>query len=163
GPGNDLPYILYVPAFTATAWFHKKLPAEMQGDLQKALKESERWAAHEYALALAKGDALSQDERSEAIARLARYTGLDKHVIEDTNLRGCRGRFGRELLRGEHRVVGRIDSRYKSSVGRPVSATARFDPSIAALPPPYTAMINQYVRESLGYESDSMYHVLGTG
>jgi carboxypeptidase C (cathepsin A) len=152
-----------LPAFTATAWFHKKLPAELQGDLQKTLREAERWAANEYALALAKGDALTQEERTEVISRLMRYTGLDRRVLEDANLRVSQGLFCRELLRSEHMVVGRIDSRYKGLVGRTVQGAARFDPSLAAVTPPYTAMINHYLRESLEYESDRMYHVLGTG
>ena len=28
--GNDLPYILYLPSYTATAWYHKKLAADLQ-------------------------------------------------------------------------------------------------------------------------------------
>ncbi len=28
--GNDLPYELYLPSYASTAWFHKKLPADLQ-------------------------------------------------------------------------------------------------------------------------------------
>ncbi|HEV8254398.1 MAG TPA: peptidase S10, partial [Vicinamibacteria bacterium] len=28
--GNDLPYVLFLPTYSAIAWYHKKLPAEMQ-------------------------------------------------------------------------------------------------------------------------------------
>ena len=39
--GNDLPYSLFLPSYTATAWYHKKLPPDLQGgDLQKAIAES---------------------------------------------------------------------------------------------------------------------------
>lgn len=38
--GNDLPYALYLPSYTATAWYHKKLPADLQKDLPAALRES---------------------------------------------------------------------------------------------------------------------------
>jgi carboxypeptidase C (cathepsin A) len=28
--GNDAPYMLYLPSYTATAWYHKRLPADLQ-------------------------------------------------------------------------------------------------------------------------------------
>ena len=33
--GNDLPYLLFLPTYAATAWYHKKLPADLQ---QKPLR-----------------------------------------------------------------------------------------------------------------------------
>jgi carboxypeptidase C (cathepsin A) len=163
GPGNDLPCILYLPGYTATAWFHKKLAPDLQADLQKALREAERFASGDYAAALAKGDRLTSDERREVIAQLSRYTGLDKQFLDEANLRVEQRAFCQQLLRAEHIVVGRIDSRYKGDMGLSVEDSATFDPSLAAVTPPYTAMMNQYVRVDLGYESDSMYHILGTG
>src|SRR5579863_8510598 len=50
-PGNDLPYILYLPSFATTAWYHKKLSPDLQ-DFPKLRAEVERWAATEYADAL---------------------------------------------------------------------------------------------------------------
>jgi carboxypeptidase C (cathepsin A) len=163
GPANDLPYVLYLPAYTATAWYHKKLPPDLQADLKSALKESERWASTEYALALAKGDGLSADERSEALSRLARFTGLDKQYLDESNLRVTQGAFCRELLRSQRKIVGRLDSRFTGTLGLSVESSERFDPSLAAFMAPYTAMMNLYVRSELGYESDSVYHILGTG
>ena len=32
-PGNDLPYILFLPTYTATAWYHGKLDDELQQNL----------------------------------------------------------------------------------------------------------------------------------
>jgi hypothetical protein len=75
-PGNDLPYILYLPTYTATAWYHKRLSKELMGDMKKALAESQQFAAGEYNLALMKGDALSAQERAQTVRKLARYTGL---------------------------------------------------------------------------------------
>ncbi|MEI9863216.1 MAG: hypothetical protein WDN00_01375 [Limisphaerales bacterium] len=64
-PGNDLPYSLYLPAYTATARFHKKLPADLQSDLPKALAEARAFASGEYLNALQKGDSLSPEERKK--------------------------------------------------------------------------------------------------
>ena len=44
GTGNDLPYPLILPAYTAAAYFHKKLPADLRVDLDKALAESRAFA-----------------------------------------------------------------------------------------------------------------------
>ena len=33
--GNDLPYILYVPAYAATAWYHKRLAPDLQADFDR--------------------------------------------------------------------------------------------------------------------------------
>ena len=42
GPGNDLPSLVYLPAYTAIAQFHKKLPPDLQADLPKALRRGAR-------------------------------------------------------------------------------------------------------------------------
>src|SRR5829696_7282457 len=161
--GNDLPYVLFLPTYTAIAWYHKRLPADLQGDLRKTLDEVERWAANDYTVALAKGDALTPAERQEVIDRLNRYTGLDKRFIENSELRIEIQRFDKELLRDQRRTVGRLDGRFKGIDDLAVSERPDFDPSMAAIRPPYTATFNQYVRSELGFRSDLEYFILGGG
>jgi carboxypeptidase C (cathepsin A) len=161
--GNDLPYALYLPSYTATAWYHKKLPAELQKDLQSALRESEQYALSGYPQALMKGSSLTAAERAAAIAKLARLTGLAPAYIERSDLRVEIMPFIRELRRDENIVVGRLDSRL-TGPGKPDATQApEFDPSMSAIRPPYTATFNQYVRGELGYTSDADYHILGGG
>jgi carboxypeptidase C (cathepsin A) len=51
--GNDLPYIMYLPSYAATAWYHRKLPPDLQSKpVQQVVAEAESWAANEYSLAL---------------------------------------------------------------------------------------------------------------
>ncbi len=76
GTGNDLPYPLYLPAYTAAAHFHKKLPADLAADLDQALAESRAFARGEYPAALQAGAALPAAEREKVVAELARLTGL---------------------------------------------------------------------------------------
>jgi len=162
--GNELPYSLFLPTYTATAWYHKKLPPDLQGqDLHVALEEVEKWAGDGYPRVLARGDRLSAADRAEAIERLARYTGLSKSYIDQANLRVDIQHFTKELLRSERRTVGRLDSRFKGIDESAVSETPDFDPSLAAIRPPYTAAFNHYVRSELGYKSDVPYHILGGG
>jgi carboxypeptidase C (cathepsin A) len=161
--GNDLPYILYLPSYAATAWYHHKLAPDLQRDLQKTLKEVETWAETGYAEALAKGDRLSPTERQTAIDRLARYTGLAKRYIDDSDLRIRIMPFTKELLREQKRTVGRIDSRFKGIDETAAGATPEYDPSIAAIRPPYTTTFNNYVRGELGYKTDLEYYILGEG
>jgi carboxypeptidase C (cathepsin A) len=161
--GNDLPYVLFLPTYTAIAWYHKKLPPDLQADLRKTLDEAERWAATDYTVALAKGDRLTPAERQEVIDKLARYTGLDKRFLDNSDLRVEISRFDKELLRDEKRTVGRLDGRFKGIDALAASETPDFDPSIAAIRPPYTATFNDYVRRELGFKSDLEYYVLGGG
>src|SRR5579871_437316 len=98
-PGNDLPYVLFLPTYTAAAWYHRRLAEPLLRDLKTTLEEVEEWAIGDYAAALAKGDLLTEDERQKVIARLARYTGLSETYIENCDMRIEIFRFCKELLR----------------------------------------------------------------
>ncbi len=158
--GNDLPYVLYLPTYTAIAWYHKKLPADLQGDLQKAVDESRKFAAGEYADALMAGDNLPSARSSEIAQKLARLTGLPAEYIVQANLRIEIMRFDKELLRSERRTVGRLDGRFKGIDEDAAGAEPSYDPSLAAIVGPYTATLNDYVRGELKFESDLPYEFL---
>ena len=158
--GNDLPYILYLPTYTAIAWYHKKLPPDLQGDLQKALQESRRFASGEYADALMAGDDLPASHTKEIAQQLARLTGLSAEYIEQAKLRIEIMRFDKELLRSERRTVGRLDGRFKGIDEDAAGSEPSYDPSLAAIVGPYTATLNDYVRGELKFESDLPYEFL---
>jgi carboxypeptidase C (cathepsin A) len=161
GRGNDLPYVLFVPSYTATAWYHKKLPPDLQRDLQKTLREAEQWATGQYSVALTKGDGMTPAERQEIINHLARYTGISKDFIDRANLRVDQRHFAKELLRAEKRTVGRYDSRFKGIDETAVDSTPEYDPSEAAVRSAFTTAFNDYVRTELNYKSDREYRILG--
>ncbi|MCA9071211.1 MAG: hypothetical protein KDA84_19925, partial [Planctomycetaceae bacterium] len=61
---NNLPYWLFLPSYTATAWYHKKLNKKLQNQqLEKVLVEAEHFAMNDYAEALLKGTTLSKSDR----------------------------------------------------------------------------------------------------
>lgn len=162
--GNDLPLVLILPSYTATAWYHKRLPADLQRKpLRQALDEAERWAINEFQVALSKGDKLVGSERQKIVEQMSRYTGLSKSFIENNNLRIELPRFNKELLRDQRRTTGRLDSRFTGIDSRASGDNPEFDPSMAAIRPPYTAAFNDYVRRELGYKTDAVYHILGGG
>ena len=163
-PGNDLPYVMFLPSYAATAWYHKKLSGDLQSrSVQQIVMEVEQWAANDYALALAKGDRLTGQDRQDVIAKLSRYTGLSAQFVDNANLRVSLNLFRKELLRSEKRSIGRLDARFKGFDASYASDSPDFDASEAAIRPPYTSTFNQYVRGELGYKSDSEYYILGGG
>ena len=158
--GNDLPYPLFLPTYAATAWYHKKLPPDLQSKpLGDFLREVETFAAADYPNALQKGDRMSAPERQEMVKRVSRYTGLSESYVDESDLRIEIQRFCKELLRREGRTVGRLDSRFRGSDSSGVAERPEFDPSMTAIRPPYTATFNDYVRRSLGYKTDTVYHI----
>jgi carboxypeptidase C (cathepsin A) len=158
--GNDLPFALFLPSFTAAAWYHKKLPKDLQADLEKAIGESRRFAGNEYSVALMKGDKLTAAERTSVVHQLARLTGLPEQYIEESNLRVSEPRFTKELLREQRKTVGRYDSRLEGEDIDAAGETPDYDPSYASVQGVFTAMFNDYVRGELKYESDVPYQVL---
>ncbi len=159
-PGNDLPYLLFLPTYTATAWYHKRLVPSLQHDLRAALREAEAFARGDYALALLQGAALPAERRRNIAARLARLTGLSLDYVERANLRIEIQRFTKELLRDKRRTVGRLDSRYQGVDRDAAGESPEYDPSYANIQGPYTATLNDYVRGELKYESDLPYEIL---
>ena len=163
-PGNDLPYALYLPSYAATAWYHKKLPPDLQSkSVQQVVAEVEQWAGTEYLTGLQKGNQLTSQERQDLVNKLARYTGLETRFVDNANLRVNLNLFRKELLRNEKRSIGRLDSRFKGYDANLATDSAEFDASETAIRPPYTATFNNYVRSELGYKSDLEYYILGGG
>ena len=156
---NDVPYILLVPSFTMIAAYHKRLAPDLMQDLDKTRQEVERWASADYAQALAKGDALTNDERQKVIDAYARYTGLDKKLIDNADLRIDVEQFTHNLLLDKKLMVGRLDGRFTGIGPEGLLDTHDFDPTASAVVPPYTAVFNNYVRNELGYKVDMPYKV----
>lgn len=161
---NDMPLALIFPSYTATAWYHKKLAPELQRkSLTEVLRESENFAANEFLPAMLKIDRLTAQEKQALSDKFSLYSGLSKTFVENQNFRVELGEFMAELLRGQRRSVGRLDSRFLG-IDRDAGAdSTNNDPSMSAIRPPYTATFNDYVRRELGFKSDSEYYILGGG
>ena len=158
---NDLPPVVFLPTYAATAWYHKRLAADLQKKpLRRVLDEVEAFAATEYAGALFQGAKLAPKERRAVVAKLARYTGLAPEYIERTDLRIEIFRFCKELLRDEHRTVGRLDGRFTGRDRDAAGEEFEFDPAMVEIFGAYAAAMNDYVRTTLRFEADLPYEII---
>jgi len=157
---NDLPYVLFLPTYTATAWYHKRLPPDLQGDLEKTLAEVKEFASGEYNNALFKGDDLPPAERQAIIDKLVRYTGLSPEFLDRNEIRVDNYRFAKNILRDERKLVGRFDSRFVGVDSNPGENRAGYDPSSAAIFAPYTATLYHYLHNELNIKRDVPYEVI---
>jgi len=161
--GNDLPHVLYLPSFAATAWYHKKLPADLQSKrLTEVLAEAEKFASGDYNQALLLGSSIPAAQRAVTVKQMARLTGLSEAFVSAANLRVSLGRFNAELLRDRRLVVGRFDSRYTSTVRDPLSSQAECDPSADAIFSVFASTFHHYLRNDLKFEDDRPYNILAS-
>ena len=153
--GNEMPYIMFLPGYTATAWYHKKLPADMQ---QRSLKDvvqmARDYAANEYLLTLMKGDRLTQPETTATVQKLHSFTGLSEDFIRRSNLRISDSRFFKELLRDSGKTTGRLDSRFTGNDRDDAGEGIEFDPSMSNIMGMFSGAMNNYTRKELQYKND---------
>jgi carboxypeptidase C (cathepsin A) len=162
-PPLDVSCMLILPHFTATAWYHKVLPPDLQAKpLREVLDEAEAFALGEYALALNKGGWLSDTERAGIASKISRFTGLSAAFIKNCNLRVERHRFWKELLRSRGLTVGRLDSRYTGTDIDSAGETFEFDPAMAHWNGPFTGAVNRYFKKELEISTDLNYNIFGS-
>jgi carboxypeptidase C (cathepsin A) len=158
-PGNELAYVVTLPSMAAAAYYHGKVTAP---SLEAIVAEARGFAIGPYAAALLKGEDLPQAERAAVRRELARLTGLPETYLEQANLRVTDQRFYKELLRDRGLVIGRLDARYTGKDYDNAGETPDDDPSFYGIDAGYTAAINQWARETLGYTTDRQYQSIGS-
>jgi carboxypeptidase C (cathepsin A) len=161
-PDNDVAYAANIETFTADAWYHKKLPADLQGlSLKQAVDQSRTFAWGEYLAALTKGNTLTDAERTATAQKVARFTGLSPQFILNANLRVSAERFRKELLRDKRLALGRLDGRFTSMDLDAAGEREEFDISNQAIQGAYTSMFLDYIKNDLKWESDLHYPTSG--
>ncbi|MCC5808577.1 MAG: hypothetical protein JJU00_19780 [Opitutales bacterium] len=162
GEDNDLPFVVFLPTFAATAQYHGRLDDDLQmRPLPDLLAEVEAFAVEVYAPALLRGGALPEADQAVLAADLARYTGLDVDIIREHWLRPSAGVFFEHLLKDKGKRIGRFDGRYTGSAPTPWDRGTRADdPSFTHLFGPYTSALNDLLRRELNYKSDRVYEIL---
>jgi len=155
-PGVDLPYVLALPTYAATAWYHKKLP-QQPAALEPFLKEAEDYAMGPYAHALALGTDLGAAEKQAVAEKLHEYTGLPVAYLLKANLRVNGGEFEKTLQDDQDLTTGRLDTRFSGPNLDPLSQGAEYDPQSSAISSAYVSLFNDYVRRDLKYGEGQTY------
>jgi carboxypeptidase C (cathepsin A) len=149
-PGIDVPYILALPTFAATAYYHKRLPAQPAA-LEPFLAEVEQFAVSDYASALAQGTQLPEATRQAIAEKLHQYTGLPVAYVLKADLRVNVGQFNHNLQGNEDLTTGRLDSRFSGPTIDPLAEEAAYDPQATSIASAYIAAFNDYVRRQLKF------------
>lgn len=161
-PSNDIAYAIQIETFAATAWYHKKLPGDLQQKpVKQVVDEARTFAFGDYMQALTRGNTLTDAERRAMADKLARFSGLSPVFILNANLRVDSGRFRKELLRDKRLVIGRLDGRFTALDADAAGERQEFDPSNTALQGAYVAMFQDYVKNVLKWDSDLHYPTSG--
>jgi carboxypeptidase C (cathepsin A) len=154
-PGIDMPYIVSLPTYAATAYHFNKV--QWSAGLPALLQQVENFATGDYATALLKGDDLPDAERQRIAQHLSAYTGLSVPYLLKSNLRIEYGAFQKELLGEQGLTTGTLDTRFLGATLDPLSKVAEYDPQDAAISASYVAAWNSYVRDRLHYTPDIQY------
>ncbi|NBB99450.1 MAG: carboxypeptidase [Bacteroidetes bacterium] len=159
GPVGDA---ITLPYYTATAWYHDALEADLQQrDLEDLLAEVEAFTLDTYVPALSHGGSLTTERRDALAAQVARYAGLSEQTVRNHNLAVPRSFFWKDLLRDEGLTVGRLDSRYRGQDTQDAGQRYDYDPALSSWNHAFTPAINHYLREQLGVETDLQYNIFG--
>lgn len=157
---NDLPYILFLPSYTAAAWYHHRLKPELQNDLHESIAKAEEFAMNEYATALLKGDLLTLAEKKEIAKKLSDFTGLSEEYLLNSNLRVMNYKFTKELLRKDFRSIGRFDARFIGVESNQCAQYSENDPSFEVLAGAFSGALNQYLISNLKWNKYDSYTLI---
>jgi carboxypeptidase C (cathepsin A) len=157
-PGLDRDYINYLPSYAATAWYHHKM-ANPPATVEQAASAARDFAEGPYASALEKGQTISPQERVSVARQMSALTGLSPDFIERANLRVDLSRFRKELLRDTRLTVGRYDSRYTGVDPDAAGESPDYDASDKAISGAFIGTLNNYLTNSLGYQTDMTYRL----
>ncbi|PTX19014.1 carboxypeptidase C (cathepsin A) [Pontibacter mucosus] len=153
---------LRLPYFVATAWYHQKLPQDLQQkDLTDLLPEVEEFTINELIPAIARGGFLEEAQKKQMAARMARYAGISEQSILQHNLDVPPSFFWKELLRDQGYTVGRLDSRYKGLDRQDAGVRPDFNAELTSWLHSFTPAINMYLRDELKYKTDVKYNMFG--
>lgn len=111
GPdGPDMPFVITLPTFAATAAFHGKAEAGGRTPAQ-IFAEAVQFARTEYISALIQGDSLPPAEKARIAGELSKRIGLPADFIADNNLRITKSAFMLNLLKDRGLRTGQLDAR----------------------------------------------------
>ena len=152
---GDQALINFLPTYAADAWYHDAIPNKPP--LEQFVQQARDFASGPYALALQKGNAIGDTEAQSIAQQMSQLTGLSADYIMRSHLRVDPDHFRRELLRGRHQIIGRIDSRYVGTEANNVGEGTDYDPQGSAITGAFVGALNDYLFRDLGYKTQLIY------
>jgi carboxypeptidase C (cathepsin A) len=155
-------HALFLPYYTAAAWYQKALPADLQQkDLMDVLAESEAFTVNEFIPALSRGGFLEEAKKKQIAASVSRYSGLSERTVMQHNLAVPTQYFWKDLLREKGFTVGRLDSRYLGIDKQQAGSSPDYNSELTSWLHSFTPAINYYLRDVLKYKTDLQYNMFG--
>ncbi|RKR80414.1 carboxypeptidase C (cathepsin A) [Mucilaginibacter gracilis] len=150
-PGNDRPYIAYLPTYTLTAQYHHMLNPVLEKSSPGALYDKAAYFAkhafthylNQHATAM---PALLVDS-------LHYYTGLSRKLIIQTKGRITDNLFISNVLSKNKLVTGCFDSRFTGKALK----DHYVDPSETNIRRLFLSTFNKYIHDDLSYKTDKQY------
>jgi carboxypeptidase C (cathepsin A) len=153
---------LQVPMFAATAYYHRKLPPDLQQQpLSDVVAKVSDWARKVYAPALDSAATLTPEQRTAVLAQLQNFTGIDPRYVDGKTLILSKENDLDRLLDDRNAELGRYDSRMvapRRDLAMPWVPVK--DPSIVPvldLMQGTSPSMIRYLRDTLGVKSDLLY------
>ena len=153
---------LFLPYYTAAAWYHKKLPLALQSkSLENILPEVEQYTLNILMPAIAKGGALLTEEKTKIANQLEAYTSIPSKAFMDYHLCLPPNYFWKNLLADEQLTIGRLDSRYKGLDAVFTGTKPDYNAELTAWLQAFTPAINSYMQTTLKFKTDLTYNMFG--
>jgi carboxypeptidase C (cathepsin A) len=160
--GGPVSSALNLPYYTATAWYHKQLPNDLQSkDLKDILPEVENFTINKLIPALTKGGFISGSELNSVASEMSLYSGLSKKKILQNNLDVTTNFFWKDLLRDQGMTIGRLDSRYLGIDKKDVGVRPDYNSELRSWEHSFTPAINHYIQKELKFITDIKYNIFG--
>ena len=153
---------LNLPYFSAAAWFHKKLPENLQQkDLTDILPEVEEYTINKLIPAISKGGFISEQEKMEVARKISEYSGLSLESVIQNNLDIPTRFFWKDLLREQGKTIGRLDSRYLGIDRKDIGVGPDYSAELTSWLHSFTPAVNHYIRKELKFKTDIKYNMFG--
>ena len=153
---------LNLPYFTAAAWFHKKLPDNLQQkDLTDILPEVEEYTIDKLIPAISRGGFISEQEKMEVARKISQFSGLSLESVIQNNLDIPTHFFWKDLLRGQGKTIGRLDSRYLGIDRKDVGVGPDYSAELTSWLHSFTPAVNHYIQKELKFKTDIKYNMFG--
>jgi carboxypeptidase C (cathepsin A) len=154
--GYDMLYIANLPSYAAAAWYFNKIPSK-PADVGAWVQQAREFASGPYAQALFAGHNLSAEQLDTVAKEVSHFTGLSVDYVKETNLRVSPTRFRKEVLREDHRTLGRYDMRFEGVDIDAAGESPSYDASDTGISGAFVAALHDYMERELKYESTDAY------